>query len=480
MAKKKTDSKKRINVLFASPEVMPFGGTGGLGEVAGSLPREVNRIRSPKMECRVIMPLYGSVKEEYRKKMKFLGHTEIPVAWRSQYMGIYELKKDGVVYYFVDNEYYFKRDSLYGFGDDCERFSFFSRAVIESAALTGFEPDIVHANDWQTALAVVFARTLYADKGIKTVFTVHNVEYQGRYGTDVLHDCIGLDEKDSHLLMHDGDVNLMKGAIECCDKFTTVSPTYAKELSYPVSAFGLDDVIRDNEYKMIGILNGIDTVSYDPQNDPFIEAAYSAEKLQGKKKCKRALQKALGLPESDAAMLTMITRLVAPKGVDIVAAMIDDLLNSGDMQFVMLGTGDKQSEDYFRQLQERHPDQVRSLIEFNTATAHKIYAGGDIFIMPSRSEACGLAQMISCRYGNAPVVRLTGGLADSIHEWDGKKGNGFTFYDFNGQELSYAVHRALDLYGHRNKWRALVRHILDEDFSWAKAAKVYHRMYAEL
>ena len=480
MAEKKMNSKKTIKVLFASPEVMPFGGTGGLGEVAGSLPREVNRLEDSGVECRVIMPLYGSVKEEYRKQMKFLGHAEIPVAWRGQYMGIFELMKDGVTYYFVDNEYYFKRDSLYGFGDDCERFSFFSRAVIESAEITGFEPDIIHANDWQTALAAVFAKTIYKRKGIKAVFTVHNVEYQGRYGLDVLHDAIGLDEQDNHYLLHDGDVNLMKGAIELCDRFTTVSPTYAKELTYPVSAFGLDGVIRSNVYKMIGILNGIDIVSYDPQNDPFIAASYSAEKLDGKKKCKRDLQKSLGLAESDAPMLTMITRLVAPKGVDIVAEMIDNLLYNNDVQFVMLGTGDKKYEDYFRQLQERHPEQVRSLIEFNTATAHKIYAGGDIFLMPSRSEACGLAQMIACRYGNVPIVRLTGGLADSIHEWDGAEGNGYTFYDFNGTELSYVVGRTLDLYSHKIKWRRLVRHILDEDFSWAKAAKVYHRMYAEL
>lgn len=479
MAKKKS-RKEKTKVLFASPEIMPFGGTGGLGEVAGSLPREVNRMENSGVECRVIMPLYSSVKEEFRREMKFLGHMEIPVAWRKQYMGLFSLERDGVMYYFVDNEYYFKRDSLYGFNDDCERFSFFSRAVLESAEITGFEPDIIHANDWQTALTVVFAKTLYAGKGYKTVFTVHNVEYQGRYGTELLHDCIGLEAKDNPLLMHDGDVNLMKGAIECCDKFTTVSPTYAKELTYPVSAFGLDGVIRDNEYKMFGILNGIDTVSYDPANDPATKASYSSANINGKKKCKRALQKELGLPESDAPMLTMITRLVAPKGVDIVASMMDDLLYSGDIQFVMLGTGDKKYEDYFRQLQDRHPDQVRSLIQFNTVTAHQIYAGGDIFIMPSRSEACGLAQMIACRYGNVPVVRLTGGLADSIHEWNGEEGNGFTFYDFNGTELSFAIGRALDLYGHRNKWRALVRHILDEDFSWAKAAKIYHRMYAEL
>ncbi|MBQ6495998.1 MAG: glycogen synthase [Firmicutes bacterium] len=469
-----------MKVLFASPEVMPFGGTGGLGEVAGSLPRAVNQLKGSNIECRVIMPLYGSVKEEYRKKMTFLGHAEIPVAWRSQYMGIFQLKKDGVVYYFVDNEFYFKRDKLYGFGDDCERFSFFSRAVLESSKITGFEPDIIHANDWQTALSTVFAKILYKDKGIKTVFTVHNVEYQGRYGTQMLHDCIGLDEQDAHYLLKDGDVNLMKGAIELTDTFTTVSPTYAKELTYPVSAFGLDGVIRDNEYKFTGILNGIDTVSYDPTNDPSTEASYSAEKLQGKKRCKRALQKDLGLAESDAAMLTMITRLVAPKGVDIVAEMIDDLLYTSDVQFVMLGTGDEKYEEFFRQLQYRHPEQVRSLIEFNTATAHRIYAGGDMFLMPSRSEACGLAQMIACRYGNVPIVRLTGGLADSIHEWDGKEGNGFTFYDFNGQELSYAVHRALDLYGHRNKWRVLVRHILDEDFTWERSAKEYYRLYTEL
>ena len=475
-----TTKTNKIKVLYASPEVMPFGGTGGLGEVAGSLPGAVNKLKKSQVECRVIMPLYASVKEEYRKQMKFLGSMEIPVAWRSQYMGIFELSRSGVTYYFVDNEYYFKRDGLYGFYDDCERFTFFSRAVLESSGITGFEPDIVHTNDWQTALASVFSKTIYRSKGIKTVFTVHNVEYQGRYGTGVLEDCIGLDPEDDRCLIMDDDVNLMKGAIECADKFTTVSPTYARELTYPGSAFGLDGIIRDNEYKFLGILNGIDTVSYDPMNDPYTKASYSAEKLDGKRKCKYDLQESLGLAKSDAPMITMITRLVAPKGVDIVADMIDGLLTREDMQFVMLGTGDGKYEEFFRQLQSRYPDKVRSLIEFNTATAHRIYAGGDIFLMPSRSEACGLAQMIACRYGNVPIVRLTGGLADSIKEWDGEEGNGFTFYDFNGQELDYAIGRALDLYQHKIKWRRLVRHILEEDFTWARAAEVYHRMYVEL
>lgn len=475
-----TKHRNKTQVLFASPEVMPFGGTGGLGEVAGSLPAAVNRLQEAGLECRVIMPLYGSVKEEFRRQMKFLGHRQIPVAWRSQYMGIFELQKDGVTYYFVDNEYYFKRDKLYGFGDDCERFSYFSRAVIESSDLTGFTPDIVHANDWQTALAVVFAKTIYADRGIKAVFTVHNVEYQGRYGMDVLADCIGIEESDYHYLCKDGDVNLMQGAILLSDLFTTVSPTYARELTYPVSAFGLDGVIRENEHKMTGILNGIDTVSYDPAEDAFIEASYSSSDAKGKKACKRALQRSLGLAESDAPMLTMISRLVAPKGVDIIADIMDHLLENHDMQFVMLGTGDQEYEDYFRDLQNRHPEKVRSLIEFNTKTAHRIYAGGDMLLMPSRSEACGLAQMIGCRYGNVPIVRLTGGLADSIHEWNGKEGNGFTFFEFNGGELEYAIRRAINLYGDRQHWDALVKHIMNEDFTWARSAKEYCKLYSTL
>ena len=475
------DSKvEKTKVLVASPEVMPFSGTGGLGEVAGSLPRAVNHIEDSEIECRVIMPLYGSVKPEWREKMTFLGHKDIPVSWRSQYMGIFELEKDGVIYYFVDNEYYFKRSKLYGFYDDCERFSFFSRAVIESADITGFAPDIIHANDWQTALAVVFAKTVYADRGMKAVFTIHNVEYQGRYGKDVLGECIGIDDADNHYLMKDGDVNLMKGAILLADLITTVSPTYARELTYPVSAFGMDGVIRDNEYKMIGILNGIDTVSYDPTNDPFLGYSYSSANIRGKRWCKRALQKRLGLQLTDAPMVTMISRLVAPKGVDIIADIMDNLLANTDMQFVMLGTGDAGYEDYFRGLQYRYPEKVRSLIEFNTKTAHEIYAAGDMLLMPSRSEACGLAQMIGCRYGNTPIVRLTGGLADSIQEWDGENGNGFTFFEFNGGELEYAIRRALNLYGDRKKWNTMVKHIMDEDFTWERSAKEYSKLYGEL
>ncbi len=478
--KGKAAGSRKIKILMASPEVMPFAGTGGLGEVAGSLPRALNKMRSPGVDCRVMMPLYGTVAQEHREKMKFLGHMDVPVGWRSQYMGLFELRKDGVIYYFVDNEYYFKRDSLYGHLDDCERFSFFSRAVMESHKITGFRPDIIHANDWQTALIPVFGKTIYKDEGLKTVFTVHNIEYQGRYGLEVLKECIGLASDDDYILEMDGDVNLMKGAIDSADRFTTVSPTYASELMDPVSAFGLHEIVRRNSWRMEGILNGINTVTYDPMNDPHIAAKYTSDRMPGKKKCKRALQNELGLPESDAPMLTMITRLVAPKGVDIVAEMMDDLLYNNDMQFVMLGTGDGNYEAYFRELQNRHPDQVISMIEFDTGKAHRVYAAGDIFLMPSRSEPCGLSQMIACRYGNVPIVRLTGGLADSISEWDGENGNGFTFYDYSRGELEYAVHRAMDLYSHRNKWRKLVKHIIDVDFSWERSAAEYRSMYQEL
>lgn len=486
-----TKKKEKINILFASPEVMPFAGTGGLGEVAGSLPAAVNALskaehtgkrkkNNPEIDCRVIVPLYGSVKDEFRQQMKDLGNTEIPVAWRSQYMGIYELEYEGVIYYFVDNEFYFKRDRFYGFGDDCERFSFFSRAIVESAKLTGFEPDIIHANDWQTALVPVFCKTLCSDKGYKTVFTVHNVEYQGKYGLDMQQDCIGLPAEDEYLLRMGNDINLMKGAIYSADRFTTVSPNYAVELTYAISAFGLHEVVQRNLSKMQGILNGINTVAYDPENDPFIEAAFSADKLEGKKRCKTALQRQLGLPVRDVPMVTMITRLVAPKGIDLVVQMMDDFLNDNDIQFVMLGTGDKEYEDFFIGLQQRHPDQVRCMIEFNTATAHQIYAAGDILLMPSRSEACGLAQMIACRYGNVPIVRLVGGLADSIQEWNGEEGNGFTFFDFCREELENATRRALHLYKNRTEWEVLVKHILQEDFTWNRSAKEYYRLYKEM
>lgn len=472
--------KNKTKILLASPEVMPFAGTGGLGEVAGSLPAALNNLEEGDMDCRVITPLYSAVSDEWRQQMKFLGHMEVPVAWRSQYMGLFELVKDDVIYYFVDNEYYFKRDGLYGHWDDCERFSFFSRAVIEAARITGFEPDIINASDWQTALIPIYKNTIYKDWSFKTVFTIHNIEYQGRYGLEVNGNCIGIDEKDAYVLEYDNDVNLVKGAIDSCDKFSTVSPTYARELAEPVSAFGLHEVIQRNQYKMQGILNGINTVSYDPENDVYIPYHFSASKTQNKVRCKKALQKELGLPVGNAPLVTLVSRLVAPKGVDIITEILDDLLYNNDMQFVMLGTGDGEYEAYFRGLQERHPEQVVSMIEFDTAKAHKLYAAGDMLLMPSRSEACGLAQMIACRYGNVPIVRLTGGLADSIKEWDGQEGNGFTFYDYNGWELRQAIERALALYSNRKEWMPLEKAALNSDFTWDRSAKVYREMYLNM
>jgi len=473
-------SKNKIKVLFASPEVMPFASTGGLGEVAGSLPKALVNDKDSGIDCRVIAPLYEKVPADVRKKMKFLGHIDVPVAWRNQYMGIFELKQDGTIYYFVDNEYYFKRRELYGHYDDGERFAYFSRAVLESSKVTGFQPDVIHANDWQTALAPVYRNTIYKHDGVKTVFTVHNIEYQGKYGLSANKDFIGLPKKDAYVIEYGDAVNLMKGAIDSCDKFTTVSETYARELAYPESAFGLHEVIRANQHKMIGILNGIDTDAYDPSKDAYLNTHFSSKDLRGKFRAKQALQKMLALPKKNVPLITMVSRLVAPKGADLLMGMLENVIANNDVQFVMLGTGDMKYEEFFRGLEAAHRDKVRSIIDFNTGVAHKIYAAGDILLMPSRSEPCGLAQMIGCRYGDIPIVRQTGGLADSIHEWNGKEGEGFTFYDFTPQELERAVYRALALKADDRAWKKLVRNAMNTDFSWSRSAKEYSKMYHEL
>lgn len=484
-AKTKTNSKARskdkendrIKVLFATSECVPFANTGGLGEVSGSLPEA---LVSEGVDCRVIMPLYEKIPQSVRDRMVFMGTANVPVAWRNQYMGLFQLKRNGVTYYFVDNEYYFKRAGLYGYYDDGERFSYFSRAVFEAMEVSGFYPQIVHCNDWQTALIPVFQNSLIRRESLKTVFTIHNIEYQGQYSTDALDSIIGLPASENRFLEFGDSINLMKGAIECANEVTTVSPTYAQELRDPAQAFGLGDIINKNAHKLRGITNGINTKLYDPMNDPYIAAPFGPGDVSGKTACRHALQSAIGLPVKDVPVITMISRLVAPKGIDLVMEIMDSVLASRDVQFVILGTGDRNYEDYFRGLQERHQDKVRSLIQFNGPLSHMVYAGGSVILVPSRSEPCGLTQMIGCRYGNIPVVRQTGGLADTIQDCTLGDGSGFVFSQFTGEDLYRGLSNALDRWYDEENWKALMIHDMGLDFSWNASAEEYVKLYKEL
>ena len=473
--------EERLKILYVTSEAVPFAHTGGLGEVASALPKNLNSRKQQDVDCRVIMPLYGSVAEEYRSAMEFLGSTEVRLGWRAQYAGVFRLDHDFVTYYFIDNEYYFKRDGLYGHFDDCERFAFFSKAVFAALDIIGFAPDIMHANDWQTALVPVYQFAVYRREFMKTVFTVHNIEYQGHYGSDVMGDIIDLPEEYAHLVEYEGDVNLMKGAIECADVFSTVSPTYAQELKDPAFSFGLDPIVRKNEHKLIGILNGIDTQSYNPSKDKALPAKFSYRKPQGKAVCKEKLQEECGLPlREDVPVICMVTRMVAAKGMDIVMEVMDRVLEDMDVQLVLLGTGDRRYEDFFRGLQMRHADRAACMIEFNAQKSRRIYAGSDMFLMPSRSEACGLAQMIACRYGAVPIVHETGGLADSITDCTLGSGSGFVFRNFSGSDLYETIAKAVALYGNKRNWTALVDHDMKLNFGWKKAAEEYMEMYRGL
>lgn len=467
-----------MKILYVSPEAVPFAGTGGLGDVGGSLPKSLNRI--PGVECRLIMPLYKAVKQEFRDRMKFLGCKDIPVAWRNKYMGVFMLETDEMTVYFIDNEEYFKRDNLYGYFDDCERYAFFSRAVFESLQFTGYYPNIIHANDWQTSLVPVYQDCIY-QMNIRTVFTIHNIEYQGQYGFDTLYDVIGLPNGAEHLIEFNSGVNLLKGGITTANMVNTVSPTYANQLKDPYYAHGLENIISEHSYKLTGLLNGIDTVLYDPSTDPYIPKNYSKDDVSGKAECKRALQESLYLPVKDnVPMITMISRLVAHKGVDLITATIDNFLNQYDIQFVLLGTGDGQYENFFRQLESRHHDKVRSMIMFNRELSHQIYAAGDILLMPSKSEPCGLAQMIGCRYGNVPLVRATGGLNDSIKDCRMGDGNGFVFTHFDTESFASTLRGAIKLYYDQENWNNLVKFDLGLDFSWDKSAEEYVKMYKNI
>ena len=470
-----------MKVLFASSEALPFMASGGLGDVAGSLP---HALRKRLIGCRVVMPMYDTIRQELKDKMKFITHISVPVAWRRQYCGIFEAKHNGVIYYLLDNQYYFKRNTIYGHYDDAERFAFFSRAILEIIPHIDFKPDIIHCNDWQTALTPVYYSAMYANspgyENIKTIFTIHNIQYQGIYGMELLQDVLGIPADKTSLLEYDGCVNFMKGAIECADKVTTVSPSYANEILDPWYSHGLDSILNERRYKLSGILNGIDTVGYDPKTDKDIKANYSAADPSGKKEDKEELQKLMNLPvKPNVPIVGMVTRLVSHKGLDLVKGILDELLSKAEMQLVVLGSGDYEYESYFRWIAEKYPDKVGLRLGFVPDLARKIYAGADMFLMPSKSEPCGLSQMVALRYGTIPIVRETGGLRDSITDCGDGKGNGFTFKSYNAHDMLDSIYRALTLY-YNGDWNELVLRALNCDFSWGRSANAYIRLYKEL
>ena len=476
-----------MKILFASPEVAPFIKTGGLADVAGSLPQALAK---EGHEVKVILPLYEGIGQEWRSQMTFLKYFNVTLSWRQVYCGVFQLERDGVTYWFVDNEYYFKRWQIYGHFDDCERFAYFSRAVIETPGQLDWSPDIIHCNDWQTALVPVY---LLEEKyripqlaNAKSVFTIHNIEYQGRYGEQVLKDVIGLDAGyfNEGMLAYFGDVNLMKGAIMASNFVTTVSPTYAQELRTPFYAKGLDGVINQQAGKIEGILNGIDMELYDPATNPGLAANFTTKSLvKGKKQCKLALQKAVGLQENpDVPIIACISRLVGHKGFSLVTDVLHEIMGM-NVQMVVLGTGDWQYEEAFRHAQSQYPGRFAAQLTYSAPLSTMIYAGADLFLMPSISEPCGLSQIIAMRFGTVPVVRETGGLKDTVTPYNKftGEGRGFTFSNINAGDMVWVLREAVDLY-HSNKeaWRGLQRAGMTADFSWTNSAKQYLDIYQRI
>lgn len=469
-----------MNILFTASEAVPFAASGGLADVIGSLPKAINASGN---KCCVVIPLYSSISKELRSQMTFINNITVDVSWRKQYCGIFKYTVEGIDYYFIDNEYYFARDGLYGFYDDCERFVFFDRAVLEMLRHIDFKPDIIHCHDWQTALIPVYYNIYYKYQqgfsGIKTVFTIHNIEYQGRYGLEVLEELMGIPNYNVNLLEYDGYVNMMKGAFETADYITTVSPSYAWEILDPWYAHSLDRILVTKQYKLKGILNGIDYDLYNPMNDKFISGSFSADDISGKKVCKKALLAELGLADGDEPIISIVTRFVNHKGIDLIRCVFEEIVETG-VKFAILGSGEKIYEDFFREMSLRYPDRVSLTLGFVPELSHKIYAGADMFLMPSQSEPCGLAQMISMRYGNVPIVRETGGLRDSVRDNGGVNGNGFTFKTYNANDMLNSIKRAIHTYNDEKAWNALVKRAMNCDYSWKSSAEVYIKLYKEI
>ena len=480
------DTSKKMQIVFASAECAPFVKTGGLGDVAGSLPAALVRAGA---EVIVMVPKYATIKDEYKAQMEHFSDFYVSLGWRNEYCGLEKLEHDGVTYMFIDNQRYFARDYPYGFFDDGERFAFFSKAITESLQHlpSGFECDILHCNDWQTALAPVFLREFYQGlplyERVKTVFSIHNVAFQGQFSDTVMEDILGvahIPAAASQLRCDACSINYMLGALRYADAITTVSPTYANEIQTPEFGEGLDGVLRERSYALQGILNGIDVAGFDPATDKRIAANYTVEDRSGKAVCKAKLQEELGLEvRDDRPLMVMVTRLTRQKGMDLVMYALDRIL-AGGVQVAVLGTGDRDYEDGLRYFQDKYPGTMAARIEFDPALSQRMYAAADMFLMPSKFEPCGLSQIIAMRYGTLPIVRETGGLKDTVipyNEFTGE-GTGFSFSNFNGDEMGDAVFRAARLFwDNRDAWNQLVTQAMSQDFSWTRSADKYLDLY---
>ena len=475
-----------MKILYATSEAVPFCKTGGLADVAGSLPAA---LAASGAEVAVVLPLYQKVRERYGHELTFLCYDYVDLAWRHSYCGLFSLERDGATWYFLDNEQYFNRPDLYGYMDDGERFGFFSRAIVRMLDHMKFWPEVIHCNDWQTALVPVYLKDdgVRVDRyrSIRTVLTIHNIEYQGRFGKQTLGDLFGLDHgwADDGTILMDGDVNLLKGAILCADAVNAVSPTYANELKMPYFAHRLDGIMRQCGYKLSGVLNGIDMNRYNPATDPHIIANYSIEDMSGKEQCKAELQKMMGLrQEPYTPIVGMVSRLVSHKGLDLLCEVIHDLMEM-PMQLVILGKGDRKYEEFFNWAAQQYPGRMAVRLDYNEDLSMAIYAGADLFLMPSRSEPCGLSQMIAMRYGTVPIVRETGGLKDTVQPYEAWRdaGNGFTFANYASGDMLYVVREAVYLYkDYPDAFGRLRRRAMECDFSWERSAGEYLRIYANV
>ena len=472
-----------MKILYVSSEASPYAASGGLGDVIGALPYAITE-SDESTEASVIMPLYKTIPECYKNRMEKVIDLSFKLSWRSTGASIFKLQEGKVAYYFVENHDYFDRQMMYSEFDDGERFAFFSMAVIEYIIASGNIPDILHANDWQTALSVIYLKTKYKDleklADIKTVYTIHNIEYQGKYDMAILGDVFALDNEFKDIVEYDGCINLTKGAITVSDKVTTVSPNYACELEHDFFASGLSHVIRNVRDKMCGVLNGIDYSVFSPESDaeiyyPYTKRAYKS----GKAKNKRELQRELGLATEDKTPLAvMVTRLASGKGIELVLRIAEELLEE-KIQLAVLGVGERDYENALRSLDEKYSN-FKAIIKFDRVLSKKMYAAADIFLMPSKSEPCGLAQMIACSYGAVPIVRAVGGLYDTIVPYGEENSNGFTFNNYNAHELLFTVKRALDLYSEEKEWQKLVKRTINSDFSWGSSATEYIKIYNDL